>query len=133
MKLYVGWASTRYKNTRIFWMIVCLCLCAFGIVLMRQLPPRLKWGRWAGVVLADMYTANYGLLAALTSGNFGGFTKKSVSAALVCDLLRSPEITLLILLPSVRYSPLAAWGASLARSSTVALKRLRTQRGIWPC
>ncbi|KAF1738193.1 putative transporter [Beauveria bassiana] len=83
MKLYVGWASTRYKNTRIFWMIVCLCISAFGIILMRQLPPRLKWGRWAGAVLTDMYTANYGLLAALTSGNFAGFTKKSVASALI--------------------------------------------------
>ncbi|KAJ4152896.1 hypothetical protein LMH87_009416 [Akanthomyces muscarius] len=83
MKLYVGWASTRYKNTRVFWMIVCLCISALGIILMRQLPPRLKWGRWAGAVLTDMYTANYGLLAALTSGNFAGFTKKSVAAALI--------------------------------------------------
>ncbi|EJP61711.1 MFS allantoate transporter, putative [Beauveria bassiana ARSEF 2860] len=48
MKLYVGWASTRYKNTRIFWMIVCLCISAFGIILMRQLPPRLKWGSLGG-------------------------------------------------------------------------------------
>ncbi|OAQ96980.1 hypothetical protein LLEC1_06984, partial [Akanthomyces lecanii] len=83
MKLYVGWASTRYKNTRIFWMIVCLCISALGILLMRQLPPHLKWGRWAGAVLTDMYTANYGLLAALTSGNFAGFTKKSVAATLI--------------------------------------------------
>ncbi|TQV91627.1 Major facilitator superfamily transporter [Cordyceps javanica] len=83
MKLYVGWASTRYKNTRIFWMIVCLVISALGVVLMRQLPRHLKWGRWAGAVLTDMYTANYGLLAALTSGNFAGFTKKSVAAALI--------------------------------------------------
>lgn len=83
MKLYVGWASTHYKNTRIFWMIVCLVISAFGILLMRELPPHLKWGRWAGAVLTDMYTANYGLLAALTSGNFAGFTKKSVAAAMI--------------------------------------------------
>ncbi|OAA52880.1 Major facilitator superfamily transporter [Cordyceps fumosorosea ARSEF 2679] len=83
MKLYVAWTSTRYRNTRNFWMIVCLVISAFGILLMWQLPRHLKWGRWVSAVLTDMYTANYGLLAALTSGNFAGFTKKSVAAAII--------------------------------------------------
>ncbi|KAJ6786826.1 hypothetical protein PWT90_02654 [Aphanocladium album] len=83
VKLYVAWASSRYKNSRIIWTIVCLCISTLGIALMRQLPPHLKWGRWAGAVLMYVYTAPYGLLAALASGNFGGFTKKSVASALI--------------------------------------------------
>lgn len=52
-----------------------------GVSLVRQLPEHMKWSRFIGFCLAGTFTANFPLVMAMISGNFGGFTKKvSVNA-----------------------------------------------------
>ncbi len=56
-----------------------------GGLLIRQLPPHMRWGRYAGVLIRASFAAYFPLVMAMLSGNTAGFTKKTTTNAMVRD------------------------------------------------
>lgn len=75
--------SSYFKNTRTLWMAWNMSIGVCGAALVRYLPEANKWGRFVGTVLSGGYAANFPLMMAMLSGNFGGFTKKTTVNAVV--------------------------------------------------
>lgn len=82
--------SSYLTNTRTYWVVCNFCLAIMGASLLRQLPDHLLWGRYAGKCLTTAAAANFPLLMSLSSGNVGGFTKKTTVNAIVSRCLRFP-------------------------------------------
>ncbi len=61
-----------------------------GVAVIISLPEENRWGRFAGVILALGYSANFPLLMSLVTGNFGGFTKKTTVNAIVRTTVTIP-------------------------------------------
>lgn len=76
-------ASSYLPNTRTIWMTLCSIISLIGAVLVRYLPESNKWGRFVGSALSPSYAATFPLVMSLLSGNFGGFTKKTTSNAIL--------------------------------------------------
>ncbi|CEJ80412.1 hypothetical protein VHEMI00594 [[Torrubiella] hemipterigena] len=74
--------SSKMRNVRTYWMAFAYAVAIVGVVLVRQLPPENKWGRYSGFVILISFTANMPLILSIISGNFGGFTKKVTMNAL---------------------------------------------------
>ncbi|KND87788.1 putative transporter [Tolypocladium ophioglossoides CBS 100239] len=68
--------STYLRNTRTYFMTFNFAISAVGCAMVRQCPADEKWARYAGYCLVLGFSANFPLIMAMTSGNFGGFTKK---------------------------------------------------------
>ncbi|KAH7137531.1 vitamin H transporter [Dactylonectria estremocensis] len=75
--------SSYLANTRTYWLAWNFSLAIVGASLLRQLPDHLLWGRYAGKCLTTAAAANFPLLMSLSSGNVGGFTKKTTVNAVV--------------------------------------------------
>lgn len=75
--------STYFRNTRTYFMTWNLVVSIVGVTMIRQLPQSEKWARLFGFCLTLAYTANFPLILAMSSGNFGGFTKKTTVNAMV--------------------------------------------------
>lgn len=77
--------STYLRNTRTYWMAWNLALSIAGATMIRTISADHMWARFMGFCLTLGYTANFPLVLAVASGNFGGFTKKTTVNALVRD------------------------------------------------
>lgn len=83
--ILVTWISTRVPNIRTYCLAACVLLGMLGGLLIRQLPSRLKWGRYAGILVRASFAAYFPLVMAMLSGNTAGFTKKTTTNAMVSD------------------------------------------------
>ena len=75
--------SSYFNNSRTYFMAFNYLVGVAGAGMVRYLPTDMRWGRFAGTVLAGGYSANFPLIMSLMSGNFGGFTKKTTLNAIV--------------------------------------------------
>ena len=81
--LFANAGSSYFRNTRTYFMVWNLALGVVGSAMIRQVSEEQKWTRYAGYCLSIGFTANFPLVLALVSGNFGGFTKKMTVNAMV--------------------------------------------------
>lgn len=77
--------STYFRNTRTYFMTWNLVLSVVGAVMIRQLPHSERWARLFGYMLTIAFSANFPMILAVSSGNFGGFTKKTTVNAMVSE------------------------------------------------
>ncbi|KAH7085819.1 putative MFS allantoate transporter [Paraphoma chrysanthemicola] len=75
--------SSYLKNTRTYFMAANLAISLAGVVMIRQLDASQIWARFFGFCLSIAYTANIPLVLSMSSGNVGGFTKKSTVNAMI--------------------------------------------------
>ncbi|KAH9226009.1 hypothetical protein K456DRAFT_43413 [Colletotrichum gloeosporioides 23] len=75
--------STYFKNSRTYWMAWNLAVSIAGAAMVRQITPELKWARFMGYCLTIAYSANFPMILSMSSGNFGGFTKKTTVNAMI--------------------------------------------------
>jgi hypothetical protein len=98
--------SSYIPNSRTFFMVWNFALGVTGSTMIRQLPAEQRWARYAGYCLTMGFSANFPLVLAMVSGNFGGFTKKMTVNAMVrgfspTGLIQRPlSITFLSMLPA---------------------------------
>ncbi|OAA60127.1 Major facilitator superfamily domain, general substrate transporter [Cordyceps fumosorosea ARSEF 2679] len=81
--LLVAWISSRIPNSRTYFLAGCILLGVLGGLLIRQLPPAMRWGRYAGLLVRAGFPAYFPLLLAMLSGNTAGFTKKTTTNAVI--------------------------------------------------
>ncbi|KPM46441.1 hypothetical protein AK830_g32 [Neonectria ditissima] len=77
--------STWFRNTRTYWMAWNLVISIIGAAMVRQISSDNIWARFMGYCLTVAYSANFPLTLAMSSSNFGGFTKKTTVNAMVFD------------------------------------------------
>ncbi|KAH6988963.1 major facilitator superfamily domain-containing protein [Ilyonectria sp. MPI-CAGE-AT-0026] len=75
--------STWLHNTRTYWMAWNLGVSIVGAAMVRQISSENIWARFMGYCLTVAYSANFPLTLAMSSGNFGGFTKKTTVNAMI--------------------------------------------------
>lgn len=75
--------STYFTNMRTIFMAGNLAISLVGVVMIRQLDATHVWPKFIGFCLSLAYTANIPLTLSMSSGNVGGFTKKSTVNAMV--------------------------------------------------
>lgn len=109
--------SSWLRNTRTYFMAWNLALAIVGCGMIRQVPPEQKWARYAGNCLSVAFTANFPLVMAMVSGNFGGFTKKMTVNSMVRELLfpRDAHLSNILFRSSLRIAQVT----SLDRSSSL--------------
>ncbi|KAH7133806.1 major facilitator superfamily domain-containing protein [Dactylonectria macrodidyma] len=75
--------SSWFRNTRTYWMAWNLILSIIGAAMVRQISSDNMWARFMGYCLTVAYSANFPLTLAMSSSNFGGFTKKMTVNAMI--------------------------------------------------
>ncbi|RHZ44861.1 uncharacterized protein CDV56_102539 [Aspergillus thermomutatus] len=75
--------ATLLPNTRILGMIGNTTVSVIGMVLVWQLPDENQKGRLTGLALGAVFAVNIPLSLSLISSNVAGFTKRSVTSALL--------------------------------------------------
>ncbi|CAM1508829.1 Fc.00g025680.m01.CDS01 [Cosmosporella sp. VM-42] len=75
--------STWFRNTRTYWMAWNLAISIVGAAMVRQISPDNIWARFMGYCLTMGYSANFPMTLAMSTGNFGGFTKKMTVNAMI--------------------------------------------------
>lgn len=83
--ILVGYVATRVPNTRLYLAAAVLTVGMTGIVITRQLPTHMRWGRYAGMVVRGCFGASFPLLTTVISNNTAGYTKKTTTNAIVCS------------------------------------------------
>ncbi|XWW94220.1 hypothetical protein V2A60_002163 [Cordyceps javanica] len=81
--ILVTWINSRVPNIRTYCMTACFLMGVLGGLLIRQLPPSMRWGRYAGVLIHSSYAAYFPVFIAMVSGNTAGFTKKTTTNAVI--------------------------------------------------
>ncbi|RDW86041.1 uncharacterized protein DSM5745_02683 [Aspergillus mulundensis] len=72
-----------FKNSRTYWMVWNCALSIAGAAMARQINPDNVWARFMGYCLANAYSVNFPLTLAMSTGNVGGFTKKTTVNAMI--------------------------------------------------
>ncbi|KAL4985754.1 major facilitator superfamily domain-containing protein [Aspergillus falconensis] len=72
-----------FENSRTYWMVWNSALSIAGAAMARQISPDNVWARFMGYCLANAYSVNFPLTLAMSTGNIGGFTKKTTVNALI--------------------------------------------------
>ncbi|KAL3433245.1 major facilitator superfamily domain-containing protein [Aspergillus tetrazonus] len=72
-----------FENSRTYWMVWNSALSIGGAAMARQITPNNVWARFMGYCLANAYSVNFPLTLAMSTGNIGGFTKKTTVNALI--------------------------------------------------
>ncbi|KEZ45488.1 hypothetical protein SAPIO_CDS1806 [Scedosporium apiospermum] len=75
--------SSHLPNSRLYFMMFNLIVSIVGAAVIREVDSSHKWGRAIGNALTVSFTANFPMTMAMTSSNFGGFTKKTTVSAMV--------------------------------------------------
>jgi hypothetical protein len=76
--------STYFKSTRTYFMAWNLAVALVGAVMIREVDRTQIWTRFMGYCLCIAFSANFPMVLSMSSGNIGGFTKKSTANAMVC-------------------------------------------------
>ena len=79
------YGSTRFPNTRTYFMAWNLAVALVGAVMIREIHPSQIWARFMGYCLCIAFSANFPMVLSMSSGNIGGFTKKSTANAMVSE------------------------------------------------
>jgi hypothetical protein len=79
------YGSTRFRNTRTYFMAWNLAVALVGAVMIREIHPSQIWARFMGYCLCIAFSANFPMVLSMSSGNIGGFTKKSTANAMVSE------------------------------------------------
>ncbi|CEJ81631.1 hypothetical protein VHEMI01750 [[Torrubiella] hemipterigena] len=74
--------STYLTNCRTLFMMWNYSIAISGVAMIRYVPAEMRWAKFAGIVMAAAFSANFPLVMSLMSGNFGGFSKKTTVNAL---------------------------------------------------
>ncbi|KAL4973529.1 major facilitator superfamily domain-containing protein [Aspergillus desertorum] len=72
-----------FENSRTYWVVWNSALSIAGAAMARQISPGNTWARFMGYCLANAYSVNFPLTLAMSTGNIGGFTKKTTVNALI--------------------------------------------------
>lgn len=72
-----------FENSRTWWMVWNSGLSIVGAAMARQISPSNVWARFFGYCLANAYSVNFPLTLAMSTGNIGGFTKKTTVNAMI--------------------------------------------------
>ncbi|OJJ07771.1 hypothetical protein ASPVEDRAFT_374466 [Aspergillus versicolor CBS 583.65] len=72
-----------FKNSRTYWMAWNSAISIAGAAMARQISPENVWARFMGYCLANAFSCNFPLTLAMSTGNVGGFTKKTTVNAMV--------------------------------------------------
>ncbi|KAL4865238.1 hypothetical protein BDV12DRAFT_154653 [Aspergillus spectabilis] len=72
-----------FENSRTYWMVWNSALSIVGAAMARQISPDNVWARFMGYCLANAYSVNFPLTLAMSTGNIGGFTKKTTANAMI--------------------------------------------------
>ncbi|KAE8376406.1 major facilitator superfamily domain-containing protein [Aspergillus bertholletiae] len=72
-----------FENSRTYWMVWNSALSIVGAAMARQISPENVWARFIGYCLAGAYAVNFPLTLSMSTGNIGGFTKKTTVNAMV--------------------------------------------------
>ncbi|KAB8200837.1 major facilitator superfamily domain-containing protein [Aspergillus parasiticus] len=72
-----------FENSRTYWMVWNSALSIVGAAMARQISPDNVWARFIGYCLAGAYAVNFPLILSMSTGNVGGFTKKTTVNAMV--------------------------------------------------
>ncbi|KAB8261851.1 major facilitator superfamily domain-containing protein [Aspergillus pseudonomiae] len=72
-----------FDNSRTYWMVWNSALSIVGAAMARQISPDNVWARFIGYCLAGAYAVNFPLTLSMSTGNIGGFTKKTTVNAMV--------------------------------------------------
>jgi hypothetical protein len=91
------YGSTRFRNTRTYFMAWNLAVALVGAVMIREIHPSQIWARFMGYCLCIAFSANFPMVLSMSSGNIGGFTKKNTANAMVSELRTGLRITMLTL------------------------------------
>lgn len=75
--------STYLKNARTYFMAGNLGVALIGAIMIRQLDSAHRWAKFVGFCLSIGFTANIPLTLSMSSGNVGGFTKKTTVNAMI--------------------------------------------------
>ncbi|KAI3528410.1 hypothetical protein CSPX01_16245 [Colletotrichum filicis] len=75
--------STYFRNSRTYWIALNLAISIASAAMVRQIQSELKWARFIGYCLTIAYSANFPMILSMSSGNFGGFTKKTTVNAMI--------------------------------------------------
>lgn len=68
---------------RCYFVIGLLTISLVGILLVRQLPMHMRWGRLIGIWIGSVFGAAYPLSLSLIASNVSGYTKKTTVMAAV--------------------------------------------------
>ncbi|KAL3472533.1 major facilitator superfamily domain-containing protein [Aspergillus californicus] len=72
-----------FANSRTYWMVWNSALSIIGAAMARQISADNVWARFMGYCLANAYSVNFPLTLAMSTGNVGGFTKKTTVNAMI--------------------------------------------------
>jgi hypothetical protein len=78
--------SSYLVNTRTYFMAWNLAVALVGAVMIREIGSNQIWARFIEYCLCIAYSANFPMILSISSGNIGGFTKKSTANAMVCQI-----------------------------------------------
>ncbi|KAF4956261.1 hypothetical protein FSARC_11617 [Fusarium sarcochroum] len=72
-----------FTNSRTYWMVWNSAIAIVGAAMAREISPDNVWARFMGYCLAGAYAVNFPLTLAMSTGNIGGFTKKTTINAMI--------------------------------------------------
>lgn len=75
--------ATFIPSSRIIGMILNTCVSVVGMLLIWKLDPAEQVGRMVGLTLGIVYAINIPISLSIVTSNVAGFSKKSVTSALV--------------------------------------------------
>lgn len=84
VSLLIAGITTRYfKNTRLLMVTLGNIVCVIGTALLSFLPTEMSWARLAGFWLVNVQSVGFTLGLVMISSNVGGYTKRSITSAMV--------------------------------------------------
>ncbi|BGP32547.1 hypothetical protein JCM10296v2_004328 [Rhodotorula toruloides] len=81
--LIAGYVTTRFANTRTLMVTCGNVICVIATALLSFLPTSQHWGRLVSFWLVNTQSVGFTLDLVMVSSNIGGYTKKSVTSAMV--------------------------------------------------
>ncbi|GAA6051464.1 hypothetical protein NBRC10513_000412 [Rhodotorula toruloides] len=81
--LIAGCVTTRFANTRMLMVTCGNIICVIATALLSFLPTSQHWGRLVSFWLVNTQSVGFTLGLVMVSSNIGGYTKKSVTSAMV--------------------------------------------------
>ncbi|GJN88350.1 hypothetical protein Rhopal_001315-T1 [Rhodotorula paludigena] len=81
--LIAGLVTKYFENTRMLMVTCGNIICVLGTALLSFLPTEMHWGRLVGFWLVNFQSVGFTLGLVMISSNIGGYTKRSITSAMV--------------------------------------------------